>query len=457
MSKEIELIKKAWETGGTFFDTLCRGRSHRIGLGPYTTSGQEDETPIRKVKRTSPEGFIPWKGTKDPVPVADWEKALLCWAAQGPTGYAMGDIDNYQGGPTMLNYQGFTTPRPCNDLNWMQLIFVDDDAVWYMNQPMAREKPVEIEGDGDYKKIWEWYNDGKVKLMDRKDLDIDWGVPGKLMGQWMQWNWGQPGQVVFWPFCDCSREYVNFMATAMLNAGWYIIDDKTKQPCNTAEWVKPGMLEIPFTIWQFEEVIKELMPVSTGMACINMRSTCASIGLGCSVFGAWSQPLFAGAFPDYAKGLGFKCEVIDGDDMGHASARILGYPGVIEGFFRPWIEDPMESARRAIVTEKWSGGGPYDEKNSWILKNKGPYKPETVKSFKENPTSKYPDWVIDAVGGTIKFYYDNYGRAPVHYGPIAGQMQMAAHHVDCDFYDKFYVPGVTTPQVRNHLKEYHSE
>lgn len=457
MVKEAELIKQAWEGSRGYFDTLCRARSHRIGLGKYTTSGQEDCTPITDKKRTSPEGFLPWTGQSSAVPLAEWEKALLFWAHMGPTGYAMGDIDNYQGGPTMLNYQGFASPRPCNDMNWHQLILFDDEGAWYMKQPMAREKPVEIEGGNDYEKIWNWYKNAKVKIKDKKDLDVDWGVPAKLMGQWMQWNWGQPGQLIFWPFCDCSREYINFMATAMLNCGWYLTDDRTKEPCGTAEWVRPGMLETPFTIWQYEEVVKDLMPVSTAIGIMNVRAACAALGLGCSMFGAWSQPMFAGGFPDFAKGLGFKVEMIDGADVGdRPSARILGLPGnLTDGFFRPWIEDPFEAARLAIVDSKYKGGGPYDPGDNWILKNKGPYKPETVKTFNENPTSKYPDWVIEAVGTTIKYLYDNYGRAPVNYGPISGQMQIIVHHVDCDFYDKFYVDGVTTQEVRDHLKKFH--
>ena len=55
------------------------------------------------------------------------------------------------------------------------------------------------------------------------------------------------------------------------------------------------------------------------------------------------------------------------------------------------------------------------------------------------------------------YVYDTYGRFPAFSDPMFLQFMIQAHHLDLDFYDKFYPPGAYTELHREHFKLWHPE
>ncbi len=59
----------------------------------------------------------------------------------------------------------------------------------------------------------------------------------------------------------------------------------------------------------------------------------------------------------------------------------------------------------------------------------------------------------EAIAATVaysEYIYDRYGRFPAHLGPFRSVLGYQAHHLDIDFYDRFYQDDALTDTQRNH-------
>ena len=53
------------------------------------------------------------------------------------------------------------------------------------------------------------------------------------------------------------------------------------------------------------------------------------------------------------------------------------------------------------------------------------------------------------------YLYKTYGRFPSYYGPLRTTLAHQAHHLDLDFYDRFYQPGAYTQTQKEHMQRWH--
>jgi hypothetical protein len=53
------------------------------------------------------------------------------------------------------------------------------------------------------------------------------------------------------------------------------------------------------------------------------------------------------------------------------------------------------------------------------------------------------------------YVYESYGRFPVYFDTMTIPMWLQVHHLDIDFYDKFFPPEVIAEAQRNHMAEWH--
>jgi len=54
-------------------------------------------------------------------------------------------------------------------------------------------------------------------------------------------------------------------------------------------------------------------------------------------------------------------------------------------------------------------------------------------------------------------FFENYGRFPAFLDPMFARLVFQAHHLDLDFYDKYYNEGAYTDVHKNHFKLWHPE
>jgi hypothetical protein len=62
----------------------------------------------------------------------------------------------------------------------------------------------------------------------------------------------------------------------------------------------------------------------------------------------------------------------------------------------------------------------------------------------------YSDRAIAATIAYCNYVYERYGRFPANSGPFRTVLAHQAHHLDPDFYDRFYNPGTLTQTQRQH-------
>jgi hypothetical protein len=69
--------------------------------------------------------------------------------------------------------------------------------------------------------------------------------------------------------------------------------------------------------------------------------------------------------------------------------------------------------------------------------------------------SEIRDECIAATIAYCTYVYETYGKFPAYFGPLRTTLAHQAHHLDLDFYDKFYHPGAYTETQKNHHHRWH--
>src|SRR5205085_7079301 len=122
--------------------------------------------------------------------------------------------------------------------------------------------------------------------------------------------------------------------SAMLNHldAWhyYMVDDVTGEPAGFGPWIREGRLEHPVTISQYEFSVFQGETYPVGSYVQNMRLAAEAMGLGAWIFCGYFDDVLMGAYPDIAKGFGFKCEPLNPKAPAAMGAlKIFGLEGKI--------------------------------------------------------------------------------------------------------------------------------
>jgi len=109
----------------------------------------------------------------------------------------------------------------------------------------------------------------------------------------------------------------------------------------------------------------------------------------------------------------------------------------------------MDAALEKVVDYKFGPGGLF---SADFVGEKAFKDPELVCGVKR-PSEED----IQVVSDFLNYIYDTYGRFPALVDPIQLPLAVTAHHLELDFYDKYYKPGVITQEQRDHMKVWHGE
>jgi len=106
--------------------------------------------------------------------------------------------------------------------------------------------------------------------------------------------------------------------------------------------------------------------------------------------------------------------------------------------------------------EKYGKGGVFSEgDDNYIRRVRAPWKEGTAEEIIRHPRNRPAEWVRDALIAYINYCVENYGQWPVTYNPMQAHFGATVHHVDVDFYERYYVPGYITEAIRRHFQEWH--
>jgi hypothetical protein len=409
-----QLLDKMWDY--PLFEAFARRRAYRFGLGT-------------ELKQTP----FPFKSEHAPVALSEVETAGLCWAGYGVTGLINGDLECSNN--TFMNWQGRTVPAPCNDQH-NELLFINDDGV-FLYRPQPANKVTEIGSPADRGKILDSYRDGAVQMIKgRPDLP-----PASVLAM-NYWNFNKPGQTTFFPIIDLTFEYINALFVYFCDDHYSIIDDmRGGVPAGIGKWIDNGFLSGPKVALSFNDI--SILSFTSGIGHYmvqNINLAATSLGLGSFVWGGYVPLVLLGGTP-LAQGFGFRFQT-DKNGMPYPA----GKDGFVQPLVPPYVKDMDEAVDRVLEYKFGKGGlfaADYPRDKS--------FSDPSIATRVDHPSKEG----IECVKAFCRYIVDTYGRFPALVDPIALPAAVTVHHVDFDFYEKYYKPEVVTATQREHLKNWH--
>jgi hypothetical protein len=131
---------------------------------------------------------------------------------------------------------------------------------------------------------------------------------------------------------------------------------------------------------------------------------------------------------------------------GEPALAPVGIDGVFQAYCPPYYPD-MASAVQAIWDAKWGRKGIYKDEG-------GPVGLKDRQSL-DRLVDKTPDWCLEATKAFADYVWTTYGRFPATVDPMMMNIWFQAHHLETDFYDKYYQPGAYHQAVKDHMGVWH--
>lgn len=465
VQNESQQLTRAFEDNRSIFELLRNVRTRRVGYGYRIDSGTTEQHPVTGRTMEQESGPMQFVSEKAPLALTEVEEALLAWAGNGPNGTICFDISLGGGFHELVDLAGRTTPSPGNSLA-TDLLIINDNGAFIYNPGLDRSGPIEMaqttNGGSRYDRVLEWYRKGCIQILDeRPNIDYATRLPvaphATLFGPY-QYNLNRPGSTWFLPVADCAK-----ITSAFVNLfdSWavYPIDEfNGNRPAGVEPWIGEGKLELPVPIAAFDQLWFQVEQYPAGMMVQNIRLACESMGLGHWNFCGFFPAVLCGAYPDLTPGLkatfaapNEKAPIVTG------AIKTLGWPGIKEATVVPSPRYPdAASLVKQWRDEKygpraWGGDGP----NNLLRQGQGGWKDNVAEAIVNDPKSKVQDWVFDAVEAHIEYCVENFGQFPVTFDPLQMHFGVVVHHLDTDFYDRYYKEGYINERHRNHEATWH--
>lgn len=392
-----------------------------------------------------PDGVFAYKSKHDVVPLSDLEKLLVVAACGSNTSwnYLIYRAERYA--PHLSNYAGAASGRTfpsAAGFHTSMTFFTDDDGVYVLD---ARDAPALAERDDDGSLDFQTTLDA-LKGCIRKIQDGRLRLPSEVpyTEAHNTWVFNHPGTLVVIPVGDLSQ-HVLLNLCYMLQNGLVLYDDINKQAIPGIEQFQ-DIVDVenvwPITFveqWSLSELTVEL-----GTSCYAGTLMLQAMGLGGWMFNGVDPfaTLGASGKPDI-RGLGFRYD----SDERWPYPNPTGLEGVIEGYCPPHYPD-MRSAVDAVCERKFGPGGPFH--------------PDTPGPWKDSPKVRlaaqfHDERFRECIAKQAQYVYDTFGKFPGTVPSMFLIMYLQAHHIDLEFYDKFYKPGAYLRTHVDHMARWHSE
>jgi hypothetical protein len=429
----------------SLLDALLARRSRRFGKGMCLNGGP-----------------LAYESAHDLSPLSLEEEATLAFAACGITGYTMGelpyetgDIAEAGGGNIIMNFVGRTVFSA--DAAHLVIVFVlNDDGVWLLKRPQdyPRLEVAELVEAARQQHWVDLYEKSRVRIADQR-LDVPREPP--FVPPFNKWSANVRGTTYFLPTAELSGLFINVLLAAFSEeVAYFVVDERHNfQPAGVAKFArsKGGYLHDNLaegraaTVGLLDTWMYEFAAVEQGAMLQNLALVTAALGLGgfphlaSHPFG-WFQALgFRMADLPFSRTIGAG-PVMKGllrvlkKDIPIPTAIGLERDGqvLIKPFCPPYYRS-MEEAVLAFVDYKYAQG-------RGTLRDGGAATNWQDGAMVQAGIPRYSEQTIEATIACCDYLYSRYGRIPATNGPFRTLMAYQAHHLDVDFYQKFYRPEV---------------
>jgi len=431
----IEPAQKAWNY--PLFDAIFQRRARRFPLGAEM-----------------PGDLAPFKSMKEPVPLDEIEEAMLVMAGTGISGTNLSDLpfNDKQGGNwcgnTMLQFVGRVYASACGS-HGTELFYTNDEGTYMVKLrdklPSAMQ---EFESLDDREKIVQAFRANTVQIGDGR-LPVPM-VPG-VTQPFNWWNVNQPGSTLFMPISDVTWEYINVLMLVMDEPNsYYPYDDLNGNAEPLKEWADKGYLDRTraYSLSSLEGAMSTIISgTEQAIMLQNMYLALQGMGLGGWIFSCSVAPFVLAL-------MGFNFQIPDRfgpikplNQQAGPPPVPVGLNGHFQGYCPPYFPD-MGAAVQAIYDAKWGGRGIFKEEG-------GPAAVKDRQSL-DKLVNKTPDWCLEATKAFCDYLWQTYGRFPATIDPMQMNIWFQAHHLETEFYDRYYQPGAYHQAVKDHMGAWHS-
>jgi len=415
-------LQSVWEY--PLFEALFGRRSRRFGRGFAMT-----------------EGPFHYSSPHPPLPLSELEEALLVAAGFGCSGIALWELSRPS---PYLGRTGRTFPTTSGGLR-TALFFTNEAGIHVIDPagPSAR-KLREVESADERERVLALHREHR-KLIKPGRLDIPRRVPPLSGHDW--WDSNGPGSTLFMPVCDVSQSLISLIAQfvdpqlerfARGRRGVHIVDDRHGfRSAGCERWVKSGFLngDDVFTLSQLERQACYYMFSEPAAICQNMFLATEAIGLGGWMHcGFLSREIFTE--------LGFTMVVPDGMPL---LANPVGFAGIFEAYCPPFFPS-MDAAVDAVLQAPAPSPGTESSAPTAFNMSEAEHRRSTVSVSEEG---------IACTKAVCNYIYETYGRFPGSLDAMHMMWFFQAHHLDTDFYDRFFRPGAYGRTHAAHLATWH--
>jgi hypothetical protein len=390
-----------------------------------------------------PDGVFKYKSRFESMPLTELEKLLVVAACGGNTSWHHMIYRAERYAPHLSNYAaaagGRTFPSSAGFHTSMTFL-TDDEGVYVLD---ARDAPAFAERGEDGSLDLEGFllaTRSRVKKIRNGRLGLPPRVP--TVEPHNTWAVNQPGTLLVTPVGDLAQ-HVLLNLCYMLQNGLVLTDDIRGRPIPGIERFR-GIVDVnstwPITFveqWSLSELTAEL-----ATSCYAGALVLQAMGLGGWMFNGIDAFSFLGASgnPD-VPGLGFRYDTSDRWPYPNPT----GLAGVMEGYCPPHYPD-MRAAVDALCERKFGPGGPFHPDTP------GPWKDSReVRSAARIHSEEFRQ----CVALQAQYVFDTFGKFPGTVPSIFLIMHLQAHHLDLEFYDRFFKPGSCLKTHTDHMAAWH--
>jgi hypothetical protein len=414
---EQALLDQVWSY--PLFEALYGRRSRRFGLGFEMPTG-----PFR------------YTSAHPPLPLTELEEALLVGAGAGFSGLAFWDLPTPPPYPR-LSGRTFPTTRPGGHT---ALFFTNDAGFYVLDDKVSATRLREIETRQERAKLLDIYRTQRRTLRGGR-LDIPRRTPP--MSGHDHWDSNRPGSTLFLPVCDISASLISLIAQfvdpalqryASASGGMNIVDDRNGFcPAGTERWLRDGFLnaEKMLPLSMLERQACYYVFSEPAAICQNMFLATEALGLG-----GWKHCGFLSL--EILERMGFRIVAPErAGEFGHP----IGLDGVFEASCPPYYPT-MDAAVDAFFSRA-----------SREATTAVPHR-MTEADHRAGIVRISADGLA-CTKAICNYVYDTYGRFPGSTDAMHLMWVMQAHHIDTDYYDRFFGSDAYGPTHAAHMAGWH--
>lgn len=389
-----------------------------------------------------PDGPLAYRSRHEPLPLTELERMLVLSAMGGTTGWHYSITRHARYAPHVSNYSaaaaGRTFPSAAG-FHTAELFFTDDSGVYFFPTRDAGALVDPATESVEPELMVERHRERLSKLADGR-LYLPAEEP-YLEGH-NTWCVNVPGSLLVIPVADIAQHLIAILCFFVQN-GYAIYDDVNDRRIPGLEEFG-GLVDVeePVPLTFAEQYALTEATAELATSCYAGVLMLQAMGLGGWMFDGIDRFSMLGASGDPdVPGLGFRFD----EDERWSTPNPTGREGVFEAYCPPHYAG-MAAAVEAFAERKFGAGGPFNS--------------DTPGAWSDSPGVRGSARVHDAefkacVALQAQYVLDSFGKFPGTVPTVFILNYVQAHHLDLDFYDRFFKPSAYLRTHAEHMERWH--